>query len=38
MNIVLDEALEEKDGGEKVPVGMCVRTWITSISVSWSKT
>lgn len=26
MNIVLDEAFEEKDGGEKVPMGMCVRT------------
>ena len=25
MNIVLDEAFEEKDGGEKVPMGMCVR-------------
>ncbi|KAJ5218183.1 uncharacterized protein N7498_000282 [Penicillium cinerascens] len=23
MNIVLDEAFEEKDGGEKVPMGMC---------------
>lgn len=26
MNIVLDEAFEEKEGGEKVPMGMCVRT------------
>lgn len=26
MNIVLDEAFEEKDGGEKVPMDMCVRT------------
>lgn len=24
MNLVLDEALEEKKGGEKVPVGMVV--------------
>ena len=25
MNIVLDEAVEEKDGGEKVKLGMVVR-------------
>jgi small nuclear ribonucleoprotein (snRNP)-like protein len=25
MNIVLDEAFEEKDGGEKVAIGMIVR-------------
>ena len=25
MNIVLDEAFEEKDGGEKVAIGMVVR-------------
>jgi small nuclear ribonucleoprotein (snRNP)-like protein len=25
MNIVLDDAFEEKEGGEKVPMGMCVR-------------
>lgn len=25
MNIVLDEAYEEKDGGEKVAIGMIVR-------------
>lgn len=26
LNIVLDEAVEEKDGGEKVRLGMVVRT------------
>lgn len=26
MNIVLDEAYEEKDGGEKVAIGMIVRS------------
>ena len=26
MNIVLDEAFEEKDGGEKVGIGMVVST------------
>ena len=26
MNIVLDEAFEEKDGGEKVSIGMIVRS------------
>ena len=26
MNIVLDEAFEEKNGGEKVKLGMVVRT------------
>lgn len=27
MNIVLDEAFEEKDGGEKVAIGMVVRIY-----------
>lgn len=26
MNIVLDDAVEEKEGGEKVRIGMVVRT------------
>jgi hypothetical protein len=29
MNIVLDEAFEEKNGGEKVKLGMVVRANIT---------
>jgi hypothetical protein len=28
LNIVLDDAVEEKDGGEKVRLGMVVRTYI----------
>lgn len=28
MNIVMDEAFEEKDGGEKVAIGMVVSTYI----------
>lgn len=28
MNIVLDEAFEEKDGGEKVAIGMVVRIYV----------
>ena len=31
MNIVLDEAVEEKDGGEKVKLGMVVR-----IMLNWN--
>ena len=31
MNIVLDEAVEEKDGGEKVKLGMVVR-----ITLNWN--
>jgi small nuclear ribonucleoprotein (snRNP)-like protein len=27
MNIVLDEAFEEKEGGEKVAIGMIVRSF-----------
>jgi small nuclear ribonucleoprotein (snRNP)-like protein len=33
MNIVLDEAFEEKEGGEKVSIGMIVR----SISICLSQ-
>lgn len=29
MNIVLDDAVEEKNGGEKVPLGMVVRKHCT---------
>lgn len=29
MNIVLDEAFEEKAGGEKVAIGMVVRIFLT---------
>lgn len=34
MNIVLDEAFEEKQGGEKVAIGMVVRcaNWRTAVS------
>lgn len=28
MNVVLDDAVEEKDGGEKVRLGMVVSTYI----------
>jgi hypothetical protein len=27
LNVVLDEAVEEKDGGEKIRLGMVVRTY-----------
>ena len=30
LNIVLDDAVEEKDGGEKIRLGMVVRTRILS--------
>lgn len=32
MNIVLDEAFEEKQGGEKVAIGMVVSTGITALT------
>lgn len=32
MNIVLDEAFEEKQGGEKVAIGMVVSTGIASLT------
>lgn len=34
MNIVLDEAVEEKNGGEKAPLGMVVRI-ITITQAPW---
>jgi len=34
LNIVLDDAVEEKDGGEKVRLGMVVRS--PSIWVYWN--
>ncbi|KAI6251553.1 Small nuclear ribonucleoprotein G [Erysiphe necator] len=30
LNVVLDDAVEEKEGGEKVKLGMVVRTYFTS--------
>lgn len=35
MNIVLDEAFEEKDGGEKVGIGMVVSTDPVGIPHWW---
>ena len=37
MNIVLDEAFEEKPGGEKVAIGMIV-CWMRSLTWDWSRT
>lgn len=33
MNIVLDEAFEEKEGGEKVPIGMIVSTTLSVVYI-----
>jgi hypothetical protein len=33
LNIVLDEAVEEKEGGEKVRLGMIVRSCLFHLSV-----
>ena len=37
LNIVLDDAVEEKDGGEKIRLGMVVRTSILSSVESLRK-
>lgn len=36
MNIVLDEAFEEKAGGEKVAIGMVVRSFLLYCDAHWS--
>lgn len=37
MNIVLDEAFEEKDGGEKVAIGMIVRLLALYFCSNWTN-
>ena len=40
LNIVLDDAVEEKDGGEKVKLGMVVRSDLVSYSgmkTNWDR-